>query len=463
MTSMTPAVHRAGPAATTPARPVADPAASPAFLRAPFDRRSWLRYGYLWVAVLMAPFALAYALVSVVLTVGLAVTVVGLFVGGTLIVGARGWATTYRGMASKFLGNRVPEVPPFRRGRGFWRGLGSMLGDSAGWRALLFMFVMFPLSVVGFVTSTAVLVASLGAVTHSIWGRYLPEQQAGDGSWHRGAQLGPDWFVDTPARQLAFAGIGIVLFFVWPWIPWLFTQVAGLLSQSLLGPTRESLRVADLEQSRAGAVEDADARLRRIERDLHDGTQARLVAVAMQLGEAKDHLDSGTDPDQVSELVGTAHASTKDALVELRELARGIHPPVLDDGLGVALDTLAARSPLPVTMDVDAEVADRGRLAPAVESIVYFCVAELVTNAAKHARASGVYVLVERHDGDLRVRVRDDGRGGAAVTPPESSGHRSGLSGLAERVHAVDGRLDVSSPAGGPTVVTVTLPENVRP
>jgi signal transduction histidine kinase len=235
----------------------------------------------------------------------------------------------------------------------------------------------------------------------------------------------------------------------------------GALTRGLLSPSRASLRVAELERSRTGTVDDADARLRSIERDLHDGTQARLVAVAMQLGEAREHLADGGDVTQAAELVDTAHSSTKEALTELRELARGIHPPALDSGLTVALETLAARSALPVNVDVDPAVEADGRLAPALESIAYFSVAELVTNAAKHARATGVYVLVEPlgdPGGSVRIRVRDDGRGGAAVVPPDGSGLRSGLAGLAERVRSVDGTFDLSSPVGGPTVVTVTLP-----
>ncbi|MDF2847989.1 MAG: sensor histidine kinase, partial [Oerskovia sp.] len=180
-------------------------------------------------------------------------------------------------------------------------------------------------------------------------------------------------------------------------------------------------------------------------------------AVAMQLGEAEEQLAAGGDASEALELVDNAHASTKEALVELRELARGIHPPALDNGLAVALETLAARSPLPVTVDVDPGITP----SPAVETIAYFCVAELVTNAAKHARASGVYVLVEEQGSRLRLRVRDDGQGGARISTPDARGHRSGLAGLEERVRSVDGTLDLVSPVGGPTVVTVVLPSRV--
>ncbi len=435
-------------------------AASVPFLRAPFHRRTWSEYGYLWLALLLAPFGLAYAVATVSLGAGLAVTVVGLFVVGALVLGGRGWAATYRAMASSLLGTPVPAPAPYARPRGFWRRLGASLADAAGWRALLFLGVTFPLTLVAFVVSTTLLATGLGATTHWAWSRWLPLQQAADGTLHRGAQLGTDWFVDTPPRQAALAAAGVLVLLAWPWVTHLFAQLFRVLTRTLLGPTRASLRVAELHASRAGAVEGAEARLRRIERDLHDGTQARLVAVAMQLGEAREQLAGGGDPALAAELLGTAHTSTKEALTELREIARGIHPPALDSGLAVALETLAARAPLPVAVDT-AGLGDDD-LSPAVEAIAYFTVAELLTNAAKHSGATGASVLAARRDTALVLQVRDDGRGGAVVSRPDGAGRRTGLAGLVERVRSVDGTLDLVSPAGGPTVVTVTLPTSTR-
>ncbi|MBD5786354.1 sensor domain-containing protein [Cellulosimicrobium terreum] len=451
------------------------------FLRAPFAGRTWREYGYLWLVLLVAPFGFAYSILAVVSPTLVFVPVVGIVVAGWIVLGARGWGSMYRSMARSMLG--VDVAAPAHsarertsRSRGFWRTLWVGLGDGTGWRAVLFLFVTFPLMIVSFVVSTVFLVVGLGLMTHWFWSRWLPLQQASDGTWHRGASFGTDWFIDTPARQLGLALVGVLLLWVWPQVTRGLVQLWRLLTVALLGPTRASLRVADLEESRGRTVEDADAKLRRIERDLHDGTQARLVAVAMQLGEAKELLTAGgqgiggttvgTDAVvEASVLVGQAHASTKEALVELRELARGIHPPALDNGLAVALETLAARTPLPVTVDVDPAVEASGRLAPALESIAYFCVAELVTNTVKHARATGVYVLVERQGtgraARLRLRVRDDGQGGARVVEPGEDGQRSGLAGLAERVRSVDGSLELSSPVGGPTVVTVLLPVRV--
>ena len=435
------------------------------FVRAPFAARTWREYGYLWLAILLAPFAFTYGVFTVTFLVAMLVPVLGLVLAGWVVVGGRGWGSMYRSIARSTLGVDVAAPAPYVRRTGFWSTLWHGIGDGTGWRAVLFLLVTFPLAIVGFVASTVFLAVGLGGTTHWIWSRWLPLQQASDGSWHRGASFGASWFVDTPVRQLALVLAGLVVLWLWAQVTRGFAHLFRVLTVALLGPTLSSLRVADLEESRGRTVEDADAKLRRIERDLHDGTQARLVAVAMQLGEAKEQLASGGDPVDALELVDLAHSSTKEALVELRELARGIHPPALDNGLAVALETLAARSPLPVTVDVDPAVEASGRLAPAVESIACFCVAELVTNAVKHARATGVYVLVERQGSGrgarLRLRVRDDGQGGARVVQPGEDGHRSGLAGLAERVRSVDGTLDLTSPVGGPTVVTVLLPVRV--
>jgi signal transduction histidine kinase len=213
-------------------------------------------------------------------------------------------------------------------------------------------------------------------------------------------------------------------------------------------------RVRELEQSRARVVDDSAARLRRIERDLHDGAQAQMVAVAMKLGLAREKLAvavAGTrqaDLERVLDLVVAAHRGAKEAITELRDLARGIHPPVLDHGLGTALSTLAARGDVPVELVIDLPE----RPSAAIETIAYFCAAELLANVAKHSGARHATLEVMHGPGLVRVRVSDDGAGGARIED------RGGLAGLAERVRTVDGRLQVSSPPGGPTVVGVELP-----
>jgi signal transduction histidine kinase len=215
-------------------------------------------------------------------------------------------------------------------------------------------------------------------------------------------------------------------------------------------------RVRELEQSRARVVDDSAARLRRIERDLHDGAQTQMVAVAMKLGLATKKLrgmtggTGQTDLDRVLELVADAHRGAKEAIIELRDLARGIHPPVLDQGLAAALTTLAARSDLPVELVIDLPE----RPSAAIETIAYFCAAELLANAAKHSGARHVTLQAVHVPGLLRMQVSDDGTGGARVEA------RGGLAGLTERVRTVDGRLQLASPPGGPTAVTIELPSH---
>src|SRR6266540_3467277 len=260
-----------------------------------------------------------------------------------------------------------------------------------------------------------------------------------------------------PFRVATFAGTfaafaaGIAMVLAAPWIARGATTLDRALMRGLLGPGRLAQRVRDLEETRARAVDDTAALLRRLERDLHDGAQVRLAALAMNLGRAKEELGEYGDPADLArarELVDSAHRSAKDALVELRDLARGIHPAVLDNGLADALATLAAGSAIPVRLTADIPV----RPSPAIETIAYFCAAELLANAAKHSYANTVTLEVTQHDGVLRLCVADDGVGGA--DPSQGSG----LPGLAGRVRSVDGRLDIASPPGGPTRITVELP-----
>jgi len=236
-----------------------------------------------------------------------------------------------------------------------------------------------------------------------------------------------------------------------PWVARGVTSVDRWLVRALLGPGTLTQRVRDLEQTRALAVDDAAARLRRVERDLHDGAQMRLATVAMHLGLAKEKLGDDGDPLDVArtrELLDAAHRGAKEALVELRDLAKGIHPPVLDNGLADALATLVAASAIPVELSTEVPV----RPAPAIETIAYFCAAELLANAAKHSYANRIRIQASGHGDRLLLEVGDDGVGGA------DPARGSGLSGLAQRVRTVDGRLEIASPPGGPTRITVALP-----
>jgi signal transduction histidine kinase len=255
--------------------------------------------------------------------------------------------------------------------------------------------------------------------------------------------------------------LGVALIVASPWVgPLALLAALPLAGATLIFWTVSRLqedslrRVSELERSRAHLADDAAARLRRIERDLHDGAQAQMVAVAMKLGLAREKLsdvisgNAGPDLERVLELVDAAHLGAKEAINELRDLARGILPPVLDQGLGTALTTLAARSEVPVELSVDLPE----RASAAIETIAYFCAAELLTNVAKHSSAAHATLQVDCGSGTLRVRVSDDGSGGARVET------RGGLAGLADRVRTVDGSLQISSPPGGPTVIAVELP-----
>jgi signal transduction histidine kinase len=235
---------------------------------------------------------------------------------------------------------------------------------------------------------------------------------------------------------------------VWPLLAGLLATGVHATALLLRGPDTSALseRISTLETSRAGAVDVQEAELRRIERDLHDGAQARLVALGMSLGMAEQKLAS--EPEAAAELLADARAGAGAALRELRDLARGIHPPVLADrGLDAAVRALAVGSPISVT--VSATVGERPK--PPVESAAYFVVAEALANAGKHARASRVDVRIARVRDTLSVEIHDDGVGGA-----DPAG--SGLDGLRRRVQALDGRLEVLSPAGGPTTVRAELP-----
>jgi len=237
-----------------------------------------------------------------------------------------------------------------------------------------------------------------------------------------------------------------------PWVARSVAEADEAGARALLGPSRSeelALRVESLARSRAEVVAATDAERRRIERDLHDGAQRRLVSLAMQLGMARASLGDDA-PEPLRQVIEQAHDEATEALAELRQLVRGLHPAVLDDrGLDAALSGIAANAPLPVRLRVDASA----RCAPAVEAVAYFVVSEALTNVAKHAGAGQAEVTVERAGGRLRIVVADDGGGGAAL-----DGGGTGLRGLAQRAAAVDGTLAVDSPPGGPTRITVELP-----
>ncbi|MCG5212313.1 histidine kinase [Streptosporangium sp. KLBMP 9127] len=255
----------------------------------------------------------------------------------------------------------------------------------------------------------------------------------------RTAEYGTTITLTLSLAILAFMAIAVAA------IPLLHTLQARLTERLLRPASSLAGRVRELTESRAAAVDAQAAEVRRIERDLHDGAQARLISMRMNLGLAK----GASDPDQVRELVGEAWESAGQALVDLRDLVRGIHPPVLADrGLAGAIQAAALLCPIPVHVDIDL----RARPEPPVESAVYFAAAEALTNVTKHSDATMAWVRLHHAAGVLRLTVGDDGRGGA---DPAAG---TGLDGIRRRLSAFDGTLAIHSPPGGPSELTMELP-----
>ena len=285
----------------------------------------------------------------------------------------------------------------------------------------------------------------------------VPVRTEGRSRWPAGPWLAAGTWRQFGYHLLAvLTGIGgallAVLFPVAPRLARWVTRADERLAQKLLGPTRReklAQRVESLARSRADLVAAADAERRRIERDLHDGAQQRLVSLAMNLGMARERFES--EPEPVREALAAAHDEAMLALTELREFIRGLHPAVLSDrGLDAALSGLAARAPLPVRLRVDVPAP----ASPGVEAVAYFIVSEAITNVVKHAAATRADVTVNRAGDVLRLTVTDDGRGGAVP----AAGDGTGLRGLVQRAAAVDGTLSIDSPPGGPTTITAELP-----
>ena len=424
-----------------------------AIRRAPFEARTRRELVYVVGSAGLAASAFAALVAVALLGVVLSVTLVGIpLVLAAIVLGAREYGAVPRWWLRTMLGEDV-GAPPRRRPRttGFLAWLRASLGDVDGWRALVHVVLAFPLSAIGAYVVVLSSAISVVLITYPAWwALFDPVNTDASGRARRSGMQFGSAYMDTWPRALAVAAAGLAWLFVVPWIARLVVTVDRTLVRGLLGPTTLSARVDDLEVTRAHAADDSAATLRRIERDLHDGTQARLVALAMHLDMAKEEL-AGSDVDRARELLDQAHHNATEAITELREVTRAIHPPALDRGLDEALATLAARSGIPARVDTRLSV----RPSPAIETIAYFCAAELLTNVAKHAGATRATVEVSDDGAGLRLLVTDDGTGGARVVGG------GGLAGLVERVRTVDGKLAVTSPEGGPTVAIVDLPLGV--
>jgi len=424
--------------------------------REPFQRRSWAELGFFLVSS-----ALAYAALLVLAAfgiAGLALTVV--FAGVVILAGglraARSLGGWQRALARRVLGEEISEPAPFHPPPGFFAWLRASFTDLAAWRSVGYFVAKVPLTIFGVWFALSVWLEALFDLASPLTGG------GGMGRFGVLGRLAGPTHNGGPAPRLAtHVGVfiaGVVFLFIAPWTMRLVVYLDRRMMHLLLGPDAAASRVRSLEESRSKTLDAATETLRRIERNLHDGTQAQLVALAMRLGQAKEkleHLDPANetaDLEAIRRLVDEAHRGAKDAITDLRDLARGIHPPALDTGLENALATLAARSPVPAEVTVSIQT----RPSPAIEAICYFCAAELLANVAQHAQASRASLSCAQHGPWLRIVVRDDGRGGAVVNRAGSSS--SGLAGLADRVGAVDGRLSLASPPGGPTAITVDLP-----
>jgi signal transduction histidine kinase len=354
---------------------------------------------------------------------------------------ADGFAGAERARFAVLLGERIPAWPAVPGSRYRWL-LVPRRATLTGWQtwgSIGYGLLRLPASCVTAFITVGTWALGLVLLTLPLYGGLLPDRgPILDGTVYSG----PLWTV-------ASVVVGLLLLVAAPPVTRRLAAVDAALARRLLAPPRDlAARVAELEVSRERVVDAAETERRRIERDLHDGAQQRLVALAMELGRAKAKF--ADDVDSARDLVDQAHAEAKAALTELRNLVRGVHPPVLTDrGLDAALSGLAARCPVPVEMHVDVPV----RPKPAVEAVAYFTVAEALTNVAKHSQAAHASVVVEGHGypGTLHLLISDDGIGGADP-------HGAGLSGLADRVSGVDGTLSVESPSGGPTIISAVLP-----
>ncbi|MEU5323125.1 sensor domain-containing protein [Streptomyces sp. NPDC021056] len=365
-----------------------------------YDAHTWKEITHLLVNLPVA--LLGFVYVTTVLFTGfmLTVTVIGFPVLAAGLMGARKLGAMERARARKLLGVRIDEPSPLplkTSNSGFFQQLWMMLKDPVGWRTILYDFIRLP------------------------WG------------------------------ILTFTITLTSLFVLWPVLPFIargLTNADRAMVRGLLSPSDElERRIAELESDRGVVVDAAASDLRRIERDLHDGAQARLVNLAMGLGLAKEKLLE--DPEYAAAMVSEAHGEVKLALQELRDLARGIHPAVLTDrGLDAALSSVASRCTVPVKVTADLNA----RPAAAIEGIAYFTVSELLQNVSKHSGARTASVDVWRTEDRLLIQVWDDGRGGARLDGG------TGMQGLAERLGAVDGLFVIDSPPGGPTTVTAELP-----
>ncbi len=358
-----------------------------------------------------------------------------------LFVYSRGLAQLERSRVAALLDICIQDPVPPLVASSWWRRIWERVRSRVRWKEIAFHLARLPVAALGFAFTVAAWAGSFAMVLMPFVVDELPGGSA------------KFWFFELTEGAGAWAAFAVGVagaLVVAPWVTIGVARVQLALARALLGPSADAIHAAEvtkLESSRTAAVDSAESERRRIERDLHDGAQQRLVALAANLGAAREKLEQ--DPDEGREMVAVAHEEAKAALKEIRDLVRGIHPVILEDrGLDAALSAVVARSPIPVALDV--QVAERPPAA--VESAAYFVVNEALVNVARHAKATRASVGIARAGNRLVVEVRDDGVGGADLAAG------TGLRGLHDRVAGLGGTMYVISPPGGPTTISVELP-----
>jgi signal transduction histidine kinase len=405
-----------------------------------FDARTYGRILYMLLALPLGVAEFTFLVTAISFGFGTAITLIGIPVLIGTVWAWRWLAALERRLIGRLVGVDIPS--PYRpdpKGVRWWRRIAAWLSDPATWKDLAFLLLQLPLGILSFTITVTVLTVGLGLL-------FAPAYY-----W---ALSSSDWIgavgVDTLPEALVAVPVGAVALLLG--VPALSAlgRLYGWLATQLLGSNADPVltaQVSELQDARSRIIAAADAERRRIERDLHDGAQQRLVALALNLRMAEQRAAKG-DP-EAAELVRQAVEEANLALKELRDLARGIHPAILTNrGLPAALEDLASRATVPV----EVVAAPDRRLPDPVEAAAYFVVSECLANIGKHAQATSATVSVTASDGHLSVVVADDGVGGASL------GNGSGIQGLADRVGALSGTLDVESPPGGGTRVVASIP-----
>ncbi|WP_137293631.1 sensor histidine kinase [Nocardioides dongxiaopingii] len=440
------------PEPVTPARSVEPRAGRPVAPARPGVVRRLVRdTAYLASGLVLGVVGLCVSVAGLAAGLGLLVVWVGLAVLVGTVLLSRGLAHVQRSQLRTLQGRPAP-LPTYLvapAGSGPVRRLLTPLRDPQSWLDVLWGLVGFVTGLAGSCLAAAWWAAVANGLTYWFWQQWLPE---GDTS---GLVELVGWGEGRRDESLLQLGVGLVALVTLPLVVRACAAVhAGVADTLLSSRARLQSEVRQVADSRTSArLAEADS-LRRLERDIHDGPQQRLVRLTMDLGRARRQL--AQDPDRAAAILDEALQQARDTVGELRALSRGIAPPLLvDRGLRVALEELLQRATVPVASHV--EIPDR--LPPHVETTVYFVVAEAFTNIAKHSGAQRAALAVTHAGGRVAVVVQDDGAGGAHVAKG------SGLAGLAQRLAGVEGTLDVDSPPGGPTVLRATLPagDDARP